>query len=124
MKKVKLRIYLACLLLATVLAVSLTPVINQSALAENEQQYAILQPPKEGNGITYLLTIVVQILTGLVAVLAVASLIYAGVQYASAGDSQEKIRAAKDRITQTVIGILLYMFMYVILEFLIPGGVF
>lgn len=85
--------------------------------------YAILNPGTQ-NGISYLLKLAVRILTGLVAVAAVASIIYAGVQYASAGDDSSKVKAAKDRMTQTVIGIILYMLMYVILEFLIPGGAF
>lgn len=97
---------------------------KQVALAEgNNQDYAILKPPAGENGISYLLRMAIRILTGLVAVLAVVSIVYAGVQYASAGDSPEKVKAAKDRITQTVIGVLLYIFMFAILEFLIPGGV-
>ncbi|MGI6612189.1 MAG: hypothetical protein ACOX0Z_01250 [Candidatus Nanosyncoccaceae bacterium] len=85
--------------------------------------YAILNPPSKEGGISYLLGLIIKILTGLVAVAAVTSIIFAGVQYASAGDSPEKVKAAKDRITQTVIGLLLYIFMFTILEFLIPGGI-
>ena len=101
--------------------------VNNSTDSSNDSggnpDYAILNPGDE-NGISYLLKLAVRILTGLVAVAAVASIIYAGVQYASAGDDSGKVKAAKDRITQTVIGIILYMLMYVILEFLIPGGAF
>ena len=51
-------------------------------------------------------------------------IIVAGVIYATAGDSDEKVRTTKTMIKNTVIGIILFMFMTIILEFLIPGGVF
>ena len=61
---------------------------------------------------------------GIIGVLAVVMIIVAGVIYATAGDSDEKVRTAKTMIKNTVIGIILFMFMTIILEFLIPGGVF
>lgn len=76
-----------------------------------------------GNGILFLLTLAIRILTGLVAALAVVSLIYAGFQYVTAGDQSSQVQAAKERITQTLIGVLLYAFMASILHFIIPGGI-
>ncbi len=50
-------------------------------------------------------------------------LILAGVQYIlSAGDSS-RVKAAKTRITQAITALVLYMFMFAILNFLIPGGI-
>jgi len=48
----------------------------------------------------------------------------AGVIYGTAGDREDRVKLAKTMITNTVIGILLYVFMTVILNFLVPGGVF
>lgn len=78
----------------------------------------------EENQIIYLLKRTVYILYGVVGVLATVMIIAAGVIYATAGDSEDKVKTAKTMIKNTVIGILLFMFMSMILEFLIPGGVF
>ena len=78
----------------------------------------------EENQIIYLLKRAIYILYGVIGVLAVVMIIVAGVIYATAGDSDEKVRTAKTMIKNTVIGIILFMFMTIILEFLIPGGVF
>lgn len=76
------------------------------------------------NPIILILTRVIQILSGLVAVLAVIGLIAAGLQYASSADDAGKVKAAKERITQIIIGLILYLFMVALLNFLVPGGVF
>lgn len=123
MKMPKFKIYLMILALVATLAVAISPTPVLASSDSNTKEYAILNPPSNQNGISYLLNLAIKILTGLVAVAAVTSIILAGVQYASAGDSPEKVKAAKDRIAQTVIGILLYIFMFAILEFIIPGGV-
>lgn len=78
----------------------------------------------EENQIIYLLKRAIYIFYGIIGVLAVVMIIVAGVIYATAGDSDEKVRTAKTMIKNTVIGIILFMFMTIILEFLIPGGVF
>lgn len=78
----------------------------------------------EENQIIYLLKRAIYIFYGIIGVLAVVMIIVAGVIYATAGDSDEKVRTAKAMIKNTVIGIILFMFMTIILEFLIPGGVF
>jgi hypothetical protein len=57
-------------------------------------------------------------------VIAVISIITGGIQYtASAGDPQ-KASMAKSRITNTIIAIFAYLFLYAFLEFLVPGGIF
>ena len=56
--------------------------------------------------------------------IAVVSITIGGVQYsASAGDPQ-KAAAAKKRITNTIIALICYFFLYGFLQFLIPGGIF
>jgi uncharacterized membrane protein len=64
----------------------------------------------------------IDLLSGLVGIVAVISLITAGIQYsASAGDPQKSAKA-KGRITGTIIALLAYIFLYAFLEFIIPGG--
>lgn len=56
--------------------------------------------------------------------IAVASIIFGGIQYSmSAGDPQE-VSKAKDRIKKTLFAIVAYFFLYALLQFLVPGGVF
>lgn len=56
--------------------------------------------------------------------IAVISIIMGGMQYAaSTGDSQ-KVTQAKQRITNTLIAVVAYFFLYGFLQFLIPGGLF
>ncbi len=80
--------------------------------------------PIEKNPIFTLLREAVKFLSGLIGVLAVIMFIAAGVVYASAGDSSDKVRQAKTMMTNTVIGIALYVFLVAIINFLVPGGVF
>lgn len=113
--------------LATIGSVSLFT--NQLALAANKKcgdvQTSIIECGEtDENSIIYLLKRAIYILYGVVGVLAVVMIIVAGTIYATAGESEEKVKTAKTMIKNTVIGILLFMFMTMILEFLIPGGIF
>jgi hypothetical protein len=65
-----------------------------------------------------------QILTGAVGIAAVGALIYAGILYSAAGGEAGQVQKAKTIITDTVIGIVCYAGMIIILNFIIPGGVF
>lgn len=66
----------------------------------------------------------VQLLSLIVGLLAVASIIFAGIQYAAAGGDPQKVAAAKNRIVKTLIAFLMYAFLYTFLQFIVPGGVF
>ncbi len=75
------------------------------------------------NAIFVLLRKLIALLSGLVGVVAVIMIVVAGVLYATAGDKDEQVSKAKTMITNTVIGIILYIFMTLILQFLVPGGI-
>ena len=64
------------------------------------------------------------LLTAVVGVLAVISIIVAGIQYSSAGDDPSAVNRAKNRIFQTVIGLLAYLFLFAFLNYIVPGGLF
>lgn len=57
-------------------------------------------------------------------ILAVFGLIISGIQYAAAQDNPQAVAGAKTRIYNIVIGIVIYAFMFGLLQWLIPGGVF
>lgn len=78
----------------------------------------------EQSGVWGLLLMVINILTAGVGILAVAGIIYGSVMYASAGGNPENVKKARGIITNVVIGIIAYAFMFTILNFITPGGLF
>ena len=75
-------------------------------------------------GIWKLLLLVVNILTAGVALTAVGGIVYGAILYVSASGSPEQVKKAKTILINVVIGILAFAFMYSLLQWLIPGGVF
>lgn len=80
--------------------------------------------PIEETGVWGILLLAINILTGLIALAAVAGIIYASIMYTSAGGSVEQTKKAMGIITNVVIGVVAYALMYAGLNFLIPGGIF
>lgn len=76
------------------------------------------------SGVWGILMIAINILTAGVGILAVGAIAYGGVLYATAGGSAEQTKKAITIITNTVIGLVCFLLMWAILNFLIPGGVF
>ena len=70
------------------------------------------------------LNTIVNVLSGLVGVVVVGVIVLGGIQYASAGDKAEAVSAAKQRITNGLIALLAFLFIFAFLQWLIPGGVF
>lgn len=79
--------------------------------------------PQE-SGVFQIVIWVLRILTGAVGIAAVGALIFAGVLYSSAGGDSGQIGKAKTIITDTAIGVVVYGFTFIILNWLIPGGIF
>jgi|SRR5690606_10801094 len=70
-----------------------------------------------------LLVWAINIMTVGVGVLAVAGIAWGAIMYASAGGSQEKTKKGIEIIRNVVFGLLLYVFLYAIVNFLLPGNV-
>lgn len=66
----------------------------------------------------------ITILTAGVGVLALAGIVWGAVLYTSAGGSPEQVKKAIGVFTNVAIGVVAFGGMYVLLNFLIPGGVF
>lgn len=77
-----------------------------------------------GSPIVALLVVAIQILTGLIGIVAIGALIYAGILYSSASGNASQVAKAKEIITNTVIGLILFAGMALLLNYLIPGGLF
>ncbi len=77
-----------------------------------------------GSSVVAVLVVAIQILTGLIALTAIAMLIYAGILYTSASGNVQQTAKAKEIIRNTIIGLILFAAIAVVLNYLIPGGVF
>ena len=75
-------------------------------------------------GIWGILKLVLNILLAGVGVLALAGIVYGAILYTTAGGSAEQVKKAMGIFTNVVIGVVAFAGMWVLLQFLIPGGVF
>jgi len=76
------------------------------------------------NGIWALINVVLNIMTAGVGILAVGGLVYGGILYSTAEGVPEKSKKAKTIIGNVAVGLIMYMLMYSLLQFFIPGGLF
>ena len=58
-----------------------------------------------------------------VGVVVIGMIILGGIQYSMAGDNATAIQAARKRITNALIALVAFIFMYSFLQWLIPGGI-
>ena len=77
-----------------------------------------------GEGIFYILNLVLTIMTYGVGILATMGIVIAGYTYLTAKDDASKVMKAKERIIQIVIGLAMYAIIWSLLQFLLPGGLF
>lgn len=78
----------------------------------------------KNNGVWYLLTLVLKILTAGVGIVAVGGIAYGAALYASSADKPDQAKAGMTYIKNVVIGLIAYGLMFILLNFLIPGGIF
>lgn len=57
-------------------------------------------------------------------VIAIISIILGGINYATSEGDPQKTSRAKNRIFNTIIAVIAYIFLYAFLQFLVPGGAF
>lgn len=78
----------------------------------------------EKSGLWGLLLLAINIMTGLVGIVAVAGIVWGSFLYASANGSPEQVKNGITVIRNVIIGLFMYFLMFASLNFLIPGGVF
>ncbi len=123
MKKIiALIVAMICVVGANIPVVALEPAGVLGAT--DEKKTNILNDCGEKTGkesITCVLKLVVTILGIGVGILGVIGISVSGIQYLTAGGSEEKTRKAKRRIYEIVIGLALYAVIYFALQWLLPG---
>ncbi|MFA5004365.1 MAG: hypothetical protein WC498_03785 [Candidatus Saccharimonadales bacterium] len=66
----------------------------------------------------------IQFLSALVGVAVVVSIVIGGIQYGSSAGDPQKASAAKNRIRNAILALVTFLFLYALLNFLVPGGLF
>jgi hypothetical protein len=120
MKKINKFLTIASIVLAGYL-VAPSPVM--AASCENSSA-AELQKCLQKNPIVKDVQTIVNFLSAAVGIAVIGSLIYAGIQYAAAGDNSQAVGAAKQRIINALLALAAYIFLFAFIQWLIPGGVF
>ena len=115
--------------LAIVAAGSLTVVTYSSTQALAVPTTFAASPCTEGEQgadcrkvYTKYLNPLISLLSAAVGILAVTMIIVGGVQYSSAGSDPQQVAEAKSRIIKAVVGLVSYVFLFGILNWLVPGG--
>lgn len=101
------------------------PPIDKVETRCGEARVNILICGEEGGNtaLNNILRIVVMVLTVGVGAAAVGGLAWASILYAKAEDNEGNVSSAKELIRNVVIGLLLYVFLIAITNWLVPGGV-
>lgn len=77
----------------------------------------------DGQGIFLILNIILTVLTFAVATAGVIGLVISGIMYMTSQGDPGRMKVAKTRIIEIVIGLIAYALLYVALNWLIPGGI-
>ncbi len=76
-----------------------------------------------GNPIIGLLRTLIQFLAAGIGIALAGGIIFGGIVYMTARANPQQVQKAEEIIRNAIIGIALYVFMFAILNFLIPGGI-
>lgn len=64
----------------------------------------------------------IRLLSAAVGILAVAAVIFGGIQFSASGGDPQKVANAKKHITNALIALVAYLLLFAFLNFIIPGG--
>lgn len=65
----------------------------------------------------------INFLSALVGIVVLASVIFGGIQYSTAGGDPSKVAAARQRIINSLLALAAFIFLYAFLQWIIPGGI-
>ena len=69
------------------------------------------------------LVLAINVLSAAVGLIVIAVIVFSGIQYSSSRDDPQVVAAAKGRIMNAIIALVVFIFSWTILQWLIPGGV-
>lgn len=74
------------------------------------------------NPITSYINDAINFLSAGVGIIVIGMIILGGIQYSMAGDNPTATQAAKQRITNGLIALFIFLFLFAFLQWLVPGG--
>jgi hypothetical protein len=92
-----------------------------SGKSPNQQQ---LQKCVQTNPLIQDINAAINLLSASVGIIVVIMVIIGGIQYMTASGNPQAVAVAKKRITNAIIALVSLIFMYSVLQWLIPGGIF
>lgn len=106
-----------------------TPSTPPPARVQNDCNGADLKPGAASGdpnhcAILDYIVLITNTLAAMVGIVVVIMIIIGGIQYSSATDNPQQLSAARDRIKNALIGLLMLIFMYAFLQWVVPGGLF
>ena len=74
--------------------------------------------------IVWYLRVFINTLSAMVGIVIVIMITWGGIEFASAGNDPQRVSGAKNKITNALLALLVFIFMYAFLQWVIPGGLF
>lgn len=109
-------------------AIALTALLSELNIVQaascGNVETTVLSCSSNENGIWSLLLILIRILAAGVGVVAVGGLVYAAFLYSTSGDNASQLTLSKNNIQSVVIGLVVFVGLYSLVEFVVPGGIF
>jgi hypothetical protein len=124
--KIKIKMAAALLLLAAVLAAPAYALADScsNTTTNGKVNQTKVQNCVQSTPIWHDIQDIVNVLSAGVAVIVTGVIILGGVQYTIAGDNAQALQSARQRITNGLIALAAFLFIYAFLQWLIPGGIF
>jgi hypothetical protein len=94
---------------------------SQGSCATGEVE--IPNDPGSGGAIVFYLKLFLKFLNGLIGAIIILVLVVAGIQYITSVGEPANVKSAKKRVMNATIALVLYLMMFAILNFLVPGGI-
>ncbi len=101
-----------------------TSTSSSSDACDNTTTTSALKNCVQQNKITKDLQVAVNFLSAGVGIVVIGLIIVGGIQYSIAGDNPQATTAAKERITNALIALVAFLFIFAFIQWLIPGGLF
>ena len=121
-KKSFLRLALPILIIAIVFCAIFLNQTSVSAASCGGVETSIIECGDKESGIGAILKTVINVMSIGIGILAVIGITVVGIQYLTAGANEEQVRKSKRRLIEIVIGIIAYVLLYALLQWLIPGS--
>jgi hypothetical protein len=94
-----------------------------SKSADHKAHICVANDASSGGAIIVYIKAFLQYLSGLIGLVIVLLIVISGIEYITAYGDPGRIKSAKTRLTNALIGLFLFIFAFAILSFIIPGGI-